>query len=95
MAVAGWVMFGPRGLTSARVVRLTVLFPLLYMVFTTIRGPLSSDWYPYPFADVHALGYVRVLVNALWIGLFFIAVSGAAHALDSKLRPRPRHWKCR
>ena len=88
LAVSGWVMFGPRGLTSARVVKLTVVFPLLYMVFTTIRGPLSSDWYPYPFADVHALGYARVLVNALWIGLFFIAVSAAAHALDKKLAPR-------
>jgi hypothetical protein len=87
LAVAGWVMFGPRGLTSARVVRLSVLFPLAYMVFTAVRGPLASDWYPYPFADVHALGYLRVLVNAVWIGLLFLAFAAGAHALDRRLAP--------
>ena len=44
MAVVGWVVFGPRGLTSYRISRLTVLFPLAYMVFTVIRGPLASNW---------------------------------------------------
>ena len=36
MAVAGWIMFGPRGLTSARVAKLTVIYPLAYMLFTVI-----------------------------------------------------------
>jgi hypothetical protein len=78
-------MFGPRGLTSARVAKLSVLFPLAYMIFTAIRGPLSSDFYPYPFTDVHALGYLRVSINALWVALLFVAVAAAATALDGKL----------
>jgi hypothetical protein len=86
MAVVGWVVFGPRGLTSARVARLTVLFPLAYLVFTTIRGPLASNWYPYPFADIHHLGYARVAVNAVWIMLLFFAISAGATALDARLR---------
>jgi hypothetical protein len=85
-AIVGWVMFGPRGLTSSRVVKLTVLFPLGYMMFTAIRGPLASNWYPYPFADVHALGYVRVVVNAVWISLLFVALAAGAHAADRRLR---------
>ncbi|WP_328296451.1 Pr6Pr family membrane protein [Streptomyces sp. NBC_00435] len=85
MAVVGWVAFGPRGLTSSRVVKLTVLFPLAYMLFTVIRGPLASDWYPYPFANVHALGYLRVLINGLWIGLLFVAVAASAAWLDKRL----------
>lgn len=40
MAVSGWFMFGPRGLTSARIAKLTVIFPAFYMAFTLIRGPL-------------------------------------------------------
>lgn len=88
LAIAGWVMFGPRGRTSATVVRWTVAFPLLYMLFTAVRGPLASNWYPYPFADVQALGYLRVGINALWIMLLFLALSAMAHALDRKLRPR-------
>lgn len=85
LAIVGWGVFGPRGLTSARVARLTVLFPLAYMLFTVIRGPLSSDFYPYPFADVQALGYLRVGVNALWVALLFVATAAAATGLDPRL----------
>lgn len=85
LAVAGWLMFGPRGLTSARIARLTVIFPLAYMVFTLIRGPLASDWYPYPFANPKQLGYPAVAVNALWIALLFVALAAGATALDRRL----------
>jgi len=89
MAVAGWIMFGPRGLTSARVAKLTVIYPLAYMLFTAIRGPLAQDWYPYPFADVATLGYARVGINALWIGLLFLAIAGTATAVDKRLTRGP------
>lgn len=85
MAVVGWVAFGPRGQTSRRIAKVTVLFPLAYMLFTVIRGPLASDFYPYPFADVKTLGYVPVIINALWIGLLFFALAVGATALDKPL----------
>jgi hypothetical protein len=58
------------------------------MAFTMIRGPLASDFYPYPFTNVKDLGYARVAVNGLWIGLLFIALAAGAHALDQRLGPR-------
>ena len=85
MAIVGWLAFGPRGLTSARVAKLTVIFPLAYMTFTIIRGPLASDWYPYPFADVKVLGYTKVIINGLWIGLLFVSLAAAATFLDKRL----------
>jgi hypothetical protein len=85
LAVVGWVAFGPRGLTSARVAWWTTLFPLAYMAFTVIRGPLASDFYPYPFADVQELGYPRVVINALWVALLFVGIAAAANALDKRL----------
>lgn len=88
MAIVGWVSFGPRGLTSTHVAGLTAIFPATYMVFTVVRGPLVSDWYPYPFADVGALGYARVFVNAAWIAVLFVAVAFAATALDRRLGER-------
>ncbi len=88
MAVLGWLLFGPRGLTSKLIVRWTVAFPLLYMVFTAVRGPLASDWYPYPFANVHDLGYLRVAVNALWVTLLFVGLGAGANALDKVLLRR-------
>jgi hypothetical protein len=85
LAVTGWLLFGPRGSTSARVAKLTVLFPAAYMIFTVIRGPLASDFYPYPFADVARLGYSRVAINGLWVALLFVGVAAAATALDRRL----------
>jgi hypothetical protein len=89
MAVVGWLAFGPRGPTSARVAGLTVVFPALYMAFTMIRGPLSSHFYPYPFADVTALGYLRVIINGVWIGLVFVGVALGATVLDTRLSRSP------
>ena len=85
LAVVGWCAFGPRERTSARIAKLTVLFPICYMVFTLIRGPLASDFYPYPFADVKSLGYLRVSINAVWIALLFVSVAAGATALDKAL----------
>lgn len=89
LSIAGWLLFGPRGHASARVARWTIVFPLLYMVFTAVRGPLASNWYPYPFTNVHQLGYARVLINALWIALLFLGVAAGAAALDRRLPGRP------
>lgn len=85
LAVVGWIAFGPRGLIQRRVVLLSTVFPLLWMVFTAVRGPLSSDWYPYPFVDVHALGYLRVAINAVWIALLFVAIAAGAGFVDRRL----------
>jgi hypothetical protein len=84
LAVVGWLMFGPRGLTSTRVVQLTALWPAAYMVFALIRGAIT-DWYPYPFADVNALGYPRVVINAVWISALFVGVAAGLHILDGRL----------
>ncbi|MGW2663746.1 hypothetical protein ACWCW7_22535 [Nocardia tengchongensis] len=48
-------------------------------------APLASDWYPYPFADVHALGYLRVLINAVWIGLLFVGIAAGMAWIDKIL----------
>lgn len=86
MAVVGWLAFGPGGLTSKRVAWLTVIYPAAYMTFTMIRGPLASNFYPYPFADIHKLGYPRVVVNGFWIMLLFAGLAGVATLLDGRLR---------
>jgi len=81
MGVAGWLMFGPRGLTSARVVWLSAVFPVAWCFFTLIRGAII-DWYPYPFIDVGALGYGKVFVNCVWIALLYLGVAAAVHTFD-------------
>lgn len=84
MAVVGWLMFGPRGLTSRRVMWLSVLFPVCYMVFTAIRGAIVH-FYPYQFADVITLGYPRVVINGVWISILYLGVAAGATAIDQRL----------
>lgn len=86
MTVVGWVAFGPRGSTSRTIAWLTLIYPLAYMAFTAVRGPFASDFYPYPFTDVHVLGYFRVVVNGLWVTLLFAGLAAAATLLDKRLR---------
>jgi hypothetical protein len=84
LAVYGWLRYGPRGLTSPQVAQLTVLFPLAYFAFSIVRGAII-DWYPYTFVDVTTLGYVKVLLNAVWIALLVSADAAGAPALDGWL----------
>jgi hypothetical protein len=87
LAIVGWLAFGPRGLASARIAKLAVLFPVFYLAFVLIRGPLNSDWYPYPFVDVKTLGYLKVAINGAWIALLVVALAAGAASLDKRLGP--------
>lgn len=85
LAVVGWALFGPRGWTSWRVVGLSVVFPLAWLTFTLLRGPLVGGFWPYPFLDVDEVGWTRVLVNAVVVGVGFVALAAAAHGIDRVL----------
>lgn len=83
----GWLLFGPRGAVSPRIVGLAVLPPIAWLVFTFIRGPIVH-WYPYPFLDVLANGYVSSLVNCAFVALLLLALAAATIPLDRRL-PTP------
>lgn len=84
MAVAGWLLLGPRRLTSPRVAGLVVIYPVLYLAVTLIRGAIVH-WYPYPFLDVTANGYLSVALNALIVAALVLAVAFGAVWLDRRL----------
>jgi hypothetical protein len=87
LGVAGWVVFGPRGQTSPRIVLLTLLFPAAWGVFTLIRGEIVG-FYPYPFMNVTDHGYARVAVNLSLVGATFVGLAAGAHWLDGRLGKR-------
>ncbi|WP_217923046.1 Pr6Pr family membrane protein [Miltoncostaea oceani] len=91
LAVAGWVLFGPRGHLSPRVVALSVVAPVLWLAYTLVRGTLvqdrfGDDYYPYPFMDVQEHGYPVVLVNCAVVAVLFLALAYGALLLDRRLR---------
>jgi hypothetical protein len=81
MAVVGWLMLGPRGIVSKRVVWLSLIFPICWLAFTLIRGAIIG-WYPYPFLDVTKLGYARTALNCLWVAVLLLGLAAGATALD-------------
>ena len=88
LAVLGWLLFGPRGRTSWRVVGLSVVFPLLWLAFTLVRGPLVGGFWPYPFVDVDELGWGQVLLTCAGLAVLFVALAAGAHGLDRLLLRR-------
>jgi hypothetical protein len=83
-AVVGWLVWGPRGKTSSRIVKLSVIFPVCWLAFTLIRGAIL-DFYPYPFVDVDRLGYGKVLINCVWVAVLYLGVAAGANVLDGWL----------
>lgn len=87
LTVAGWLLFGPRGRTSASIAKWSLVFPLAWLAFTLIRGSIIH-WYPYPFIDVTKLGYGGAILNCLWVALLFLGLAGGATMADRALRRR-------
>lgn len=85
MAVVGWFLFGPRPRIERRTVVLSLVFPVLWIVYTLIRGAVVH-WYPYPFTDADALGYGRVAVNGVLVIVLLGVVAGAFAYGDRRLR---------
>ncbi|NUT96647.1 MAG: Pr6Pr family membrane protein [Saccharothrix sp.] len=81
LCVVGWLAFGPRGAITGRVIGWSVVFPLAWLAFTLVRGAVI-DWYPYPFVDVTALGYGRVLVNCTGVAVLFLGLAAGALWVD-------------
>ena len=89
MAAAGFVAFGPRGMVSTRLVAATPLFLVVWGAFTLVRGELTDPpWYPYPFVDVAAEGWGRVILNAIGLAAMYVAVGFVYVLLDRRLSAR-------
>jgi hypothetical protein len=87
LALAGWLLFGPRGLVHRGVVLASLAYPLVWLVCTLVRGALVG-WYPYPFVDVGVLGYAQVVLNCLGVTLLFLVLAAALLGLDRLLSGR-------
>jgi hypothetical protein len=70
----GWFRWRPKNPLQYSNILRWLLFPLLYCVYTLIRGRLSG-YYPYPFMDAGQLGLARVAVNSGFLMILFVAIS--------------------
>lgn len=87
LTVLLWLVAGPRGWLSWRLVPLGLVVPLLWVAYTLARGAFI-DRYPYPFVDVVELGHATVLQNVGGILVFGLVVAAVFCGLDRVLTGR-------
>jgi hypothetical protein len=93
----GWVLFGPRGHLSPRVVQLAVIAPVGWLGYALAYGAVvedrnGNDYYAYPFMNVQLHGYAVALLRCALVAVLFLGLSFGALALDRRLggvRERP------
>jgi hypothetical protein len=85
--VADWLIDPPRHRLSYRVGLAWLLYPLVYLVYTLIRGA-RVGWYPYPFLDVSRHGYGVVLLNCAVMLVGFVAATAAFVAVGNRRAAR-------
>jgi hypothetical protein len=60
--VIDWLVEPPHGSITPRSVLIWLMYPLLYVMYSLVRGPLVG-WYPYPFLDPRAAGVAGVRLD--------------------------------
>ena len=83
-ALVGWLVFGPRRRVTGRVVLLSLVFPVLWLLGTLTVGAVSG-WYPYPFLDVDEQGAAPVAVACLGVLVLLVALLLLGWLLDRRL----------
>lgn len=86
---ADWLIDPPRRAPRFPRALAWLAFPLLYLAYTLIRGPVVG-WYPYPFLDPRAHGYARVAVGCVLVAAAFLAAAWLLCALAAWLGARRR-----
>ncbi len=85
-----WVLFVPKGKLSWIAPVTWLLYPLLYLIYTLIRGSFVQ-WYPYPFVDVNTLGYEGVIQNSAILLFCFLILLYLLVLLDRGMGRRTTH----
>ncbi len=96
LIILDWFFAPGRRRLDWKDLRVIVAFPIVWVVYTLIRGPLAynelahkATWYPYPFLDpsLSAEGYFSVAFYVILIAAVIIGV-GAGAIRVSRTRPR-------
>lgn len=76
-----WLILGPQGRITGRIVAGSVVIPLAWLAATLIRGP-GLDWYPYVILDVPGMGYAGIGIYVGSIVGLYIALACGFWGLD-------------
>ena len=73
--VTDWLIASPRTRLTLRAGLIWLSYPVLFLAYSLIRGPIVA-WYPYPFlTPARVGGYAGVALYAVGIALFILLVT--------------------
>ena len=84
--VADWLIAPPASRLTLRQGALWLLFPLVWIIYTLIRGA-ATNWYPYPFLNPANGGYAGVMLYCIGILVFMLVVCAAVVWLGNLRHP--------
>jgi hypothetical protein len=82
-----WLVWGPRGWLTGRVVPLSLILPAVWIAWSLGRGAVV-DAYPYGFINVVDLGYATVARNLVAVLVLALVLSTLLWLLDRVLTRR-------
>lgn len=85
--VADWLIQPPKSTITWRQVGYWLIYPLMYVIYTLIRGAVSG-FYPYPFLNPAKGGYGVVALYCVGIFVLFLLVGWVLMALGNRLPRR-------
>ena len=88
LAVLGWLLFGPRPRVTLRIIRLSLVWPITWVIVTFAIGAVTG-WYPYLFLDVGVRGVPAVAGAVLAITVGYLFIAGLLWLGDRKLPAGP------
>ena len=74
LSIIHWLTWVPKKSLEWKDAFPWLIYPLAYFAYILMRGACSS-LYPYPFVDVTALGYTKVVLNSLILSVGFLIVA--------------------
>ncbi|MCW5874128.1 MAG: Pr6Pr family membrane protein [Anaerolineales bacterium] len=87
VGIADWIISPPKSKLSLPKTRVWLLFPLVYLAYTLVRGALVN-WYPYPFLNpATAGGYGAVALYSVAILAVFLAFSWIVIRIATPAKP--------
>jgi hypothetical protein len=89
VVVLDWLLMPPAVRIGAKRAMLWLIFPVVYVAYTEIRGPFAH-WYPYPFLDPRPHGVLPVVGYSVGVAVAFVLVSLAVAWSGDRLAGRLR-----
>jgi hypothetical protein len=82
-----WYLYVPKGTLKWRKSTRWLVFPLVYIIYSLIRGPIAN-WYPYFFINVKELGYLTAFTYMFFVFMAFLMVGLLIVWIDGRVGNR-------